>query len=116
MDFNKEQLLELTNILLKSKAVSYEPNARPLLCNTSAIEKYYVSDNDGHLTINYNQLAQDVFAANFRKQVHGEWIHDKSYEHLMKCSICDYYEYESMAKGEFRNFCPNCGAKMKGNN
>jgi hypothetical protein len=67
MDFNKEQLLELTDILMKSKAVSYKPNARLLLHKESAKEKYYVSDNDGHLTINYNQLANDVLAADWKK-------------------------------------------------
>lgn len=112
MDFNKEQLLELTNVLLKSKAVSYEPNARLLLHNESAKEKYYVSDNDGHLTINYNQLAADVFAADFRKQVHGEWLPKETMIRTITaknytCSVCGY-------ENGTTPFCPNCGAKMKG--
>jgi len=43
----------------------------------------------------------------------GEWIHDIHYglklpEH--RCSICGEWEYSDTES----KFCPNCGAKMKG--
>lgn len=43
----------------------------------------------------------------------GEWIHDIHYglklpEH--RCSICGEWEYSDTES----NFCPNCGAHMKG--
>ena len=43
----------------------------------------------------------------------GEWIHDVHYglqlpEH--RCSICGEWEYSDTES----NFCPKCGAKMKG--
>ena len=43
----------------------------------------------------------------------GEWIHDTHYglklpEH--KCSECGTWEYSD----EESNFCPNCGADMRG--
>jgi len=44
---------------------------------------------------------------------HGEWIHDYHFglalpEH--KCSVCGEWEYSDTES----NFCPNCGARMKG--
>ena len=42
--------------------------------------------------------------AGYRKQSEGEWIGDWDYE----CSVChEYHDFKT-------NFCPNCGAKMKG--
>ncbi len=43
----------------------------------------------------------------------GEWIHDIHYglklpEH--RCSICGEWEYSDTES----NFCPSCGARMKG--
>ena len=83
-------------------------------CDNLAKENYYVSDNDGHLTINYNQLANDVFAADFRKQVYGEWLPKETMIRTITaknytCSVCGY-------ENGTTPFCPNCGAKMKGNN
>jgi hypothetical protein len=106
-----EQVKELTDILKKSNAVSYEPNARQVEIQLeSPREKFYVSDHDGHLTIDYSILAKDIFAADFRKQVKGEWIYQEySMGHYVgKCSICD-------CEADMTNFCPNCGAKMNDN-
>jgi hypothetical protein len=41
------------------------------------------------------------------KQNEGEWL-DNLY-----CSVCGYY-YDTGEYSNSRNFCPNCGAKMKG--
>lgn len=43
----------------------------------------------------------------------GEWIHDRHFgvnlpEH--KCSICGEWEYSDTES----NYCPHCGARMKG--
>lgn len=43
----------------------------------------------------------------------GEWIHDYHFglalpEH--KCSVCGEWEYSDTES----NYCPNCGARMKG--
>lgn len=46
----------------------------------------------------------------------GEWIDDEESDFYKKCSLCgveidvDFYEETQM------NYCPNCGAKMKGEN
>lgn len=66
--------------------------------------------------------AKAFYEAGYRKQSEGEWIyHDcvHSFDGLMSgyaCSCCstfifdDIYEDTSYPK----NFCPGCGAKMKG--
>ena len=46
-----------------------------------------------------------------RKQ--GEWIHFKvNGQHQIKCPECGYIEPEYVTF--IRNFCPNCGADMRG--
>jgi hypothetical protein len=48
--------------------------------------------------------AERLYAAGYRKQSEGEWIGDWDFT----CSVCqEPFEYKT-------NFCPNCGAKMKG--
>ena len=81
----KKQIEELIKILMKSNAISYEPNARPvdLYLKTSAKEKFYVSDNDGHLTIDYSILAKDVYEAGWHKKEDTE---------ITRCKDCRYCE------------------------
>lgn len=59
--------------------------------------------------LKYTRLLRE---ADYRKQSEGEWIWTESgqedYEQYWVCSCChekDYFEDK---------FCPNCGAKMKG--
>lgn len=61
--------------------------------------------------------AEHLYNAGYRKQSEGEWIkHCNTYE----CSVCkeelfiEYAEdYDAIEDWNF-NFCPFCGAKMKG--
>ena len=53
--------------------------------------------------------------ADVRENVRGKWIHDEItrnentiYIPNAKCSICDCYVFQES------NFCPNCGADMRG--
>ena len=49
-------------------------------------------------------VATALYLEGYRKQSEGEWIGLWDYE----CSVCrGYSEYKT-------DFCPNCGAKMKG--
>ena len=57
----------------------------------------------------------DQPTADVRENVRGEWIHDEVtmngntvFTPNAKCSICDCYVYQES------NFCPNCGADMRG--
>jgi hypothetical protein len=52
------------------------------------------------------QTAEALYNAGYRKQSEGEWLGDWDYE----CSVC--HEYHDVKT----NFCPNCGARMKGEN
>lgn len=45
---------------------------------------------------------------NYRKQSEGEWVRHKENCLYNKCSICSYEHCRE------DNYCPNCGAKMKG--
>lgn len=42
--------------------------------------------------------------------VRGKWIHDIN--NMYGCSIC--MNRETMSPKKMKNFCPNCGAAMKG--
>lgn len=60
----------------------------------------------------------NLTANGYRKQSEGEWIWKKKIEpqaqNRLYCSVCDD---ECLSKNNYyvkSNFCPNCGAKMKG--
>ena len=54
--------------------------------------------------------------AGYRKQSEGEWIHTDKANHWFgkdECNQCHYHDCERIDLSHF-NYCPNCGAKMKG--
>lgn len=72
---------------------------------------------NGYVAIEIKQL-KDVPAAGVKPVARGEWIADDIADNIFHCNICDGdapvdctsgREYES-------NFCPNCGADMRGEN
>ena len=69
-----------------------------------ALEKWHLS---GVL------LLAPVLSADVRENVRGEWVfpyEDKKYK---RCSVCRKTFYSIPATS---NFCPNCGAEMRGDN
>lgn len=70
-------------------------------------------DTDGSIgnhNCEYKCRAKDLYNAGYRKKKEGEWI---KYPHNpgIYCSLCKHkrrYRYIHDA------YCPNCGAKMKG--
>ena len=58
----------------------------------------------------------------FRKVVKGEWINCSGSEEMVKCSNCDIIFTEDFIEGmppygsksKRPNYCPNCGADMRG--
>ena len=60
-------------------------------------------------------IANEIYNAGYRKQIEGEWkfesdpINDpKGYFIRIVCPNC------GLKTGQVSNFCPQCGAKMKG--
>ena len=58
-------------------------------------------------------VANTIYTAGYRKQSEGEWVDEEDgfcrAEMLhYRCSICGNHDYLK------RNFCSECGAKMKG--
>ena len=53
-------------------------------------------------------VARVLYNAGYRKVSEGEWKRNKENCLYNKCSVCEYEHCRE------NNFCPNCGAKMKG--
>lgn len=61
----------------------------------------------------YAVFANRIYNAGYRKQKKGEWLYNRGQapnEPLYFCSLCA----EGGSEYGRDNFCPNCGAKMKG--
>lgn len=59
--------------------------------------------------------ADRLYNAGYRKQSEGEWIQDV----IAFCNVCSLCKakvdrYAIVCNSGKLNFCPNCGAKMKG--
>ena len=53
--------------------------------------------------------------ADVRENVKGEWTDHRTWEHdgEFYCSNCGFV-LDSYIQGAFYNYCPNCGAEMRG--
>lgn len=60
-------------------------------------------------------IAEEIYNAGYRKQNAGEWRVD-DFTGIIKCNLCDNDAPISTVSGEQYEpeYCPNCGAKMKG--
>jgi len=65
--------------------------------------------------LNRYQTAKNLFKMGYRKQSEGEWIRQKGRPEAIcsKCG-CEVVYQVIDNKWAFENFCPHCGAKMKG--
>jgi hypothetical protein len=59
---------------------------------------------------NERNYAEEIYNAGYRKQIEGEWKM-KVYP-ITSCSVCGVLRSVEYQQGW--NFCPHCGAKMKG--
>jgi hypothetical protein len=56
-------------------------------------------------------VVNKIPAADVRENVRGKWIpYNPIYSDVLCCSECEYMP----AEAEFFNYCPNCGADMRG--
>lgn len=64
-------------------------------------------------TEDMKDMITDIPAADVRENVRGEWLPDCEYDGedewcFNQCSLCNYQSDEQY------NYCPNCGADMRG--
>lgn len=71
--------------------------------------------------LDYHWLATEAYNAGYRKQREGEWVETdyKTVEHGFverrgKAWLCTNCRHASKEFHPNMKFCPNCGAKMKG--
>ena len=60
-----------------------------------------------------DRLVNAIYNAGYRKQSEGEWVFNRGRtygEPAYYCSEC----FKGESAYGFDNFCPNCGARMKG--
>lgn len=69
---------------------------------------------DGHCS--KRERIEELYNAGYRKQSEGEWVDIDICAEDMYCSVCGGIAPVDCEKEEFykSNFCPNCGAHMKG--
>lgn len=68
--------------------------------------EFSTSDDSMDLYTDYKITAQNMINKDWRKQSKGEW--EQYGLRNPKCSLCRKYNTEKS------DFCPHCGAKMKG--
>ena len=76
---------------------------------TKVIEQSGMLDNYSRCEV----VATELYNAGYRKQSEGEWT--KEVTDMWHCSVC-LHPCLLNGGGDYTlsNFCPNCGAKMKG--
>ena len=64
---------------------------------------------------NAKNASKELFNAGYRKERQGEWITDEYFETIY-CSLCNGLAPVDCEKERFyqSNYCPECGAHMKG--
>ena len=75
-------------------------------------------------TVILEQYSETLYKAGYRKQSEGEWKRTTeplgaNYASCVECSACGESwvldeDHDFDAVNDFWSFCPNCGAKMKG--
>ena len=75
-----------------------------------------INEKNGRLPFWLNEILMECKIADVAPVVHGRWIRfketDSCYVH-MRCSVCSAYWSDPSHADHFR-YCPNCGAKMDG--
>ena len=72
----------------------------------------YAGNNNYFLVDDHIELANHLIANNVIVQIHGHW--EPECKNRRRCSNCGFGRNIEMQVGW--NYCPNCGAKMDGEN
>jgi rubrerythrin len=87
----KKQIEEMAKVIARRSAAFRNPNVAFMTTATKTAESLY---NTG-----------------YRKQSEGEWVGTHNLRHCSKCgNVVNFNNVSSW----LYNYCPNCGAKMKG--
>ena len=78
----------------------------------ASIHRFFLEDDDYESLDEY--IADMLYNAGYRKQSKGEWIKTSEFMPIYGCSVCKERNLFKDGNNVFSNFCPNCGAKMKG--
>ena len=63
----------------------------------------------------YDALQMAIDALSQKKRGIGKWVHrNDDYNDWLECSQCGYGSEGEVKYGENTNYCPNCGADMRG--
>jgi hypothetical protein len=67
-------------------------------------------------TVDCLGTAASLYAKDYRKQSEGEWIRKDGFEVCSKCDATKPIAFSTVLKITYYkcDFCPKCGAKMKG--
>ena len=108
----KEQIKEITKLLGDTWIVDLEGNPHDL--------------DEILMQCDLEAIAEQLYNAGYRKQSEGEWV-EKTRKRTFWCSymadvqvVCQTAGHTCSVCGKgsrhsrYTNFCPNCGAKMKG--
>ena len=77
-----------------------------------ALQALVDSDVRGY---DYRQLEKAIKAIPSADRPQGEWILQDDEHHIEKIYLCSNCEnFEAWGEYEKYNYCPNCGARMKG--
>ena len=76
------------------------------LCEESEILDGFNRDNPAYCSLFLN-------SADVAPVRHGRWVNTHSDSEFVQCCLCKYPVY---AAWNVTNYCPNCGADMRGSN
>ena len=84
-----------------------------------SIQSVYDLIDKGYLVSNHNpkkirKLISELPSADVRENVRGEWIDTSEGTYCSRCNKFPYDDGEYRLVGWRSNFCPNCGADMRG--
>lgn len=85
----------------------------------SMVSIYWETDKDGkdiyrRCAVAFETNIDEMPTADVEEVRHGEWIFKQRYYEADKCNCSLCGQLMTTAKGTRVNYCPNCGAKMKG--
>ena len=68
---------------------------------------------DAHGNVHYEDI-EGIPSADVRENIHGHWVGiDDDPCETFECDVCGFV-FDEWIGGDLYNFCPNCGADMRG--